>query len=300
MKLRRTTIFVPGTNSEDEAREIIKTCGADIVCLDLEDTVVSARKGEARISLVKLLNEDIWGETIPAIRINAISTQFAEDDIVQVVGGAGDKIETIFLSKPEGVEEIHWLDNLIEKVAKENGISTNIGYVVGVESAAVLTYIDDYCTASPNVQGLGFAIGDLSTSLGVSISSYILNRDIYPGDLFHFYKSRLILAARTHGLWAMDGPWPVVNDHVTLAEDARWGAIMGFDGKLVLVPAQIKTVHEAYRPSDVEIEYAESMLAELARMESVGSASGVKGEHFIDPVVAGHARATLARAKAPI
>jgi citrate lyase subunit beta/citryl-CoA lyase len=300
MKLRRTTIFVPGTISEDEAREIIKTCGADIVCLDLEDTVVAARKGEARKSLVKLLNEDIWGETIPAIRINAISTGFAEDDIIEVVGGAGDKIESILMSKPESVDEIKWLDNLIEKVAKDNGISTNIGYIVGVESAAVLTYIDDYCTASPNVQGLGFAIGDLSTSLGIQVSSYMMNRDIYPGDLYHFHKSRIILAARTHGLWAMDGPWPVVSDLVTLEEDARWGAVMGFDGKLVLVPSQIKTVHKAYRPSEAEIEYAETMLAELARMETEGSASGVTGEHFIDPVVAGHARATLARAKAPI
>ena len=99
---------------------------------------------------------------------------------------------------------------------------------------------------------------------------------------------------------AIDAPWPVVNDHATLAQDARWGALMGFDGKLVLVPDQVKVVHEAYRPSAAQLAYAQRVLAEMDRMMADGDGAGVVGDQFLDPVVIGPARATVARAAAPI
>lgn len=300
MKLRRTTLFIPGTQGEDEARKTIQTCGADVICLDLEDTVVHARKAEARQSVVRLLNEDIWGRSIRAVRINAISTPYAEDDIVEIFRGAGDRVESLLLSKPESVEEIHWLDSLIARIRDEKGFARKIGYLVAVESAQVLTNIDSYAACSPNVEGFGFAIGDLSTSLGIHVSAYLQDPSMYPGDLFHFHRSRIILAARTHGLWAMDAPWPMVNDHVKLAEDARWGSIMGFEGKLVLTPEQIPIVHKAYRPTESELVHATNMLVEMERMKNAGFASGVMGGTFLDPVVIAHARATIDRAEAPL
>ena len=71
MRLRRTTLFIPGTLAEAQVRDMIATCGADLICLDLEDTVLPARKEEARQSIVGLLNEDIWGRSARAVRINA-------------------------------------------------------------------------------------------------------------------------------------------------------------------------------------------------------------------------------------
>ena len=299
-KLRRTTLFIPGTMPEDQVRETIRTCGADLICLDLEDTVIPARKAEAREAIVRMLHEDIWGRSARGVRINAVSSPFAEDDISVVVSGAGDRIDTLLLSKPESPDEILWIDRLIERIRAEHGGSGKIGYVVGVESARVLTDIDKFASCSPNVEALGFAIGDLSASLGVHISAYLQDRSLYPGDLFHFHRARIILAARTWGLWALDAPWPIINDHATLAEDARWGAMMGFDGKLVLVPAQVRTVHEAYRPTEAELAYARRMIETMERMEAAGDGAGVDGEQFVDPVVLAPARATIARAEAPL
>jgi citrate lyase subunit beta / citryl-CoA lyase len=296
MKLRRTTIFIPGTMAEDQMREMIGTCGADLICLDLEDTVIPARKAEAREMIVRLLNADIWGRAARAVRINAVSSSFAEDDIRVVVGGAGTRIDTLLLSKPESAEEILWIDGIIA----EYKLSNAIGYIVGIESAWALTHIDMLSSCSPNVEALGFAIGDLSASLGVNIGAYLQDRSRYPGDLFHFHRARIILAARTHGLWALDAPWPMINDHATLSEDTKWGAMMGFDGKLVLVPAQVRTVHEAYRPSDAELAYAGGVIAKLEEMEAGGEGSGVDGGQFIDPVVIAPARKTIARAEAPL
>jgi citrate lyase subunit beta / citryl-CoA lyase len=296
MKLRRTTIFIPGTMAEDQMREMIATCGADLICLDLEDTVIPARKAEARAMIVRLLNADIWGRAARAVRINAVSSPFAEEDIRAVVSGAGARIDTLLLSKPESAEEILWIDGIVA----EYKLSNAIGYIVGIESAWALTNIDMLSSCSPNVEALGFAIGDLSASLGVNIGAYLQDRSRYPGDLFHFHRARIILAARTHGLWALDAPWPMVNDHATLSEDAKWGAMMGFDGKLVLVPEQVRTVHEAYRPSDAELAYARGVIAKLEEMEAGGEGSGVDGGQFIDPVVIAPARKTIARAEAPL
>jgi citrate lyase subunit beta / citryl-CoA lyase len=296
MKLRRTTIFIPGTMAEDQMREMIGSCGADLICLDLEDTVIPARKAEAREMIVRLLNADIWGRAARAVRINAVSSPYAEDDIRVVVSGAGVRIDTLLLSKPESAEEILWIDGIIA----EYQLSHRIGYIVGIESAWALTHIDLLSSCSPNVEALGFAIGDLSASLGVNIGAYLQDRTRYPGDLFHFHRARIILAARTHGLWALDAPWPMVNDHATLSEDAKWGAMMGFDGKLVLVPAQVRTVHEAYRPTDAELAYARGVIAKLEEMEAGGEGSGVDGGQFIDPVVIAPARKIIARAEAPL
>jgi citrate lyase subunit beta / citryl-CoA lyase len=296
MKLRRTTIFIPGTMAEDQMRDMIGSCGADLICLDLEDTVIPARKAEAREMIVRLLNADIWGRAARAVRINAVSSPYAEDDIRVVVSGAGVRIDTLLLSKPESAEEILWIDGIIA----EYQLSHRIGYIVGIESAWALTHIDMLSSCSPNVEALGFAIGDLSASLGVNIGAYLQDRTRYPGDLFHFHRARIILAARTHGLWALDAPWPMVNDHATLSEDAKWGAMMGFDGKLVLVPAQVRTVHEAYRPTDAELAYARGVIAKLEEMEAGGEGSGVDGGQFIDPVVIAPARKIIARAEAPL
>jgi len=300
MKLRRTTIFVPGTMAEDQMREMISTCGADLICLDLEDTVIPSRKAEAREMIVRLLNADVWGRAARAVRINAVSSPFAEDDLRVVLSGAGARLDTILLSKPESAEEIHRIDGIVADLRGQHGLTNEIGYIVGIESAWALTNVDLLASCSPNVEALGFAIGDLSASLGVNIGGYLQDRSLYPGDMFHFHRARIILAARTYGLWALDAPWPMVNDHATLSEDAKWGAMMGFDGKLVLVPAQVRTVHEAYRPSESELAYAKGVIAKLEEMESAGDGSGVDDGQFLDPVVIAPARKTIARAEAPL
>jgi len=299
MKLRRTILFIPGTMEEERVRETISSCGADLICLDLEDTVVPERKAYARDVIVRLLNEDIWGRAAKGVRINAAASEFAADDIRQVVGAAGELIDTLMLSKPETIGDILWVDEEIAKIRSTRELG-NIGYVVGIESPRALSDIDALASCSPNVEALGFAIGDLSASLGINIAAFLRDRSLYPGDLFHFHRARIILAARTYGLWALDAPWPNINDHATLAEDTRWGLMMGFDGKLVLAPSQVRTVHEVYRPSESELAYARQVLAGLEKLNQSGFGSGVVDGQFIDPVVVTPARRTIARAEAPL
>lgn len=300
MKLRRTTLLIPGSLNMEQQRERIQACGADMICLDLEDTVAPAKKAEAREAIVHLLNEDIWGRSARAVRINAAASEWAAADLEVIVAGAGGRIDTLFLSKPDTIGDIRAIDDRLAALAQRRFPTDHIGYVVGIESARALTNIDALLASSRHVEAVGFAIGDLSASLHVNISAYLMDRSLYPGDLFHFHRARIVLAARTHGLWALDAPWPMINDHATLAEDARWGAMMGFDGKLVLSPEQVRIVHEAYRPSEADTARAKSILAKMEQLRAASEGAGTIDGEFLDPVVIEPARATLARAEAPL
>jgi citrate lyase subunit beta/citryl-CoA lyase len=246
-----------------------------------------------------MLHEDIWGRSAKAVRINAVSSPFASDDIATVVGKAGGKLDTIFLSKPETVDEIQWLDGKL---------------------AAIVPWQDRKCDRLCRWHRIGPGSHQYrqarlllcqyrSTGLcdwRPECIAWCAYRRLYYGPVslsggpVPFHRARIILAARTYGLWALDAPWPIINDHATLAQDARWGAMMGFDGKLVLAPEQVRVVHEAYRPTSAELERARMVLAQMEAMQAAGDGSGMAGGEFLDPVVIAPAMATIARAEAPL
>lgn len=303
MALRRSVMFVSTAQPESQLREIISTCGADLVCLDLEDTVPPAQKPAARRLIARLLKEDIWGRSDRAVRINAVSSPWAHDDIVEVLTGSGCRLDTLICSKVESAHEVWWIDHLVQQVVQRTGAAgkENIKLSIGIETAGALTYIDQLATASKRIESLGFAIGDLSISLGIRVATFLKDRRCYPGDPFHFVRSRINLAAKTHGLQALDGPWPIISDHAALDEDARWAAMLGFDGKIALHVDQIKVIHQAYRPTEAEIVHAQNVLAVIEKMTSEGKGAGVLDDgEFLDLVTIGLARATLERAQAPL
>ncbi len=301
MPLRRSTLFVPGSMDEDAQRRIISSCGADLVCLDLEDTVVPPRKAEARGTIARLLAEDIWGRSDRAVRINAATSPYAKDDLEAVLTGAAGRVDTILTSKGDTADEVRWVDDQITRIGRVGGFAhEHIKLCIGIESARALADIDQIASASPRLECLGFAIGDLSISLGVPVAVYMKDRSTYPGDLFHFHRARIVLAAKANGLLTMDAPWPIVNDHVTLAEDARWGMMMGFDGKLALVPEQVPVIHQAYRPTPEQIAHAEWTMEQCRKSAAAGDGSVTADGEFIDPVVIGFAEKTLRRAAAPL
>ena len=299
MALRRSVLLATGED-EQQLKTVIRNSNADMICLDLEDTVAPSRKKQARERVARLLTMDIWGRSARAFRINAFDTPYAYDDLVDVLTVAKGRVDTIFLSKVESEREVWWADQLITRVASEQGFESDIKLCVGIETARALSDIDRIAASSPRIEMLGFAIGDLSISLGVRIGAYLHERSTYPGDLNHFARSRINLAAKANGLQTLDGPWPNINDHATLAEDARWGAMLGMDGKLALAADQVRVIHEAYRPSAAEIEWAERMLERVRQSAEAGHGSGTVDGQFFDPVTVGLARATLARAAAPL
>jgi len=299
MTFRRSVLLLSGEDI-DVLRQAITASSADMICLDLEDTVAPSQKVQARERIVQLLTENIWGRSQRAVRINSLSSPYIEDDLDEVLRGSAGAIDALFLSKVESANDVVWVDRAVSQLSEIVNFKRRITLCAGIESARALTDIDKIASSSDRLDSLGFAIGDLSISLGVRIGAYLHDRSLYPGDIHHFAKSRINLAAKTHGLQALDGPWPIVNDRATLIEDTRWGAMLGFDGKMALAEQQVKTIHEVYRPSQGEIDHANKMLDLYAKSVSAGRGAGVVEGEFMDPVTVGLARATIARAQVPI
>jgi len=299
MALRRSVLLVGGDDEATQRRAITQG-GADLVCLDLEDTVVPDRKPAARAQIARLLAEDIWGRTARAYRINAASTPWWRDDLLEVLRPARGRVDTVFLSKVDTPDDVRCVDEVLEQLTRELGLKHTIRMTVGIETAQALTAIDAIASASKRIESLGFAIGDLSTSLGVRVGPYLHNRALYPGDLFHFVKSRINLAAKTNGLLSLDGPWPMINDHATLAEDARWGAMLGLDGKMALAIEQVRVIHEAYRPTEAELTRARMLVQKYEEAVAQGRGHGLVNGEFIDLVTLAHARDTISRSEAPL
>jgi citrate lyase subunit beta/citryl-CoA lyase len=298
MALRRSVLLVGGNDEATQRAGIASN--ADVVCLDLEDTVAPERKAFARGQIARLLAEDIWGRSARAYRINGVSTPYAHADIVDVVTACKGHVDIIFMSKVESDHDVWWADQLLTKLSSELGLTHTIRLAVGIESAKALTRVDAIASASPRIEALGFAIGDLNISLGVRIGQYLHDRSLYPGDLNHFTRSRINLAAKSNGLLAIDGPWPMINDHATLDQDARWGAMLGYDGKIALSADQIPVIHEAFRPTPTEVARAELLIRKFNEAAARGEAHGLVDGEFIDPVTLGLMRATLEKAAAPL
>jgi citrate lyase subunit beta/citryl-CoA lyase len=124
-----------------------------------------------------------------------------------------------------------------------------------------LQRVDEIAAASPRLEALTFGPGDLSASLGLGQLSIGTLDSGYPGDVWHYALMRILVAARSNGLLAIDGPFAAFADLAGLEASAQRTAALGFDGKWVIHPSQIETVNRAYSPDPLVFARAEGILA---------------------------------------
>jgi citrate lyase subunit beta/citryl-CoA lyase len=179
-----------------------------------------------------------------------------------VVESAGDRLDTIYLPKVESPADVQFADRLLDQIEQARDFPRGrIGLEVLVESAAGLQRVDEIAAASPRLEALTFGPGDLSASLGLGQLSIGTLASGYPGDVWHYALMRILVAARTNGLLAIDGPYAAFADLAGLETSAQRTAALGFDGKWVIHPSQIETVNRVYSPDPLVFARAEGILA---------------------------------------
>ena len=249
MRSRRSTLAVPGSNR----RFLEKAQGlpADEVFLDLEDAVAPAAKPAARQAVAQALRDGGWGGRVMAVRINDATTAWAYRDVVDVVEQAGPHLDAIVLPKVTGPGHVVWLDLLLGPIEQAMGYQGGaIGIEAQIEDARGLAAVDAIAAASPRLAALVFGPADFMASLGMrSLDIGAQPAGYAGGDAFHYPLLRLLVAARAHGLQAIDGPYAAIADTEGLARAAASVAALGFDGKWVLHPGQVGPVNEAFSPS---------------------------------------------------
>jgi citrate lyase subunit beta / citryl-CoA lyase len=281
---RRSCLAVPGSSLKmlDKARGL----PADQVFLDLEDAVAPLAKPEARKNVVAALNEGGWQGRTRVVRINDATTPWAYRDVIEVVEEAGANVDCVMLPKVQSAEHVAWLDLTLGQLEASLGLPAGrIGIEAQIETARGLVNVDAIAAASARTETIIFGPADFMASINMrSLTVGALHPD-YPGDPFHSVLMRILVAARTHDLQAIDGPYLQIRDVDGFRAVARRSAALGFDGKWVLHPGQIEAANEVYSPAQEDYDRAERILDayDHATSEAGGRLGAVMlGDEMID------------------
>ena len=274
---RRSLLYVPGNSAA-----LVKGAGLfspDVLVYDLEDAVALAEKDAARL----LVREALQAAPLcnphgceRMVRINGLETPFWADDLACVMPAGPDAIR---LPKVESPEQVVQLAEALARAEKEHRLPRGRTQIVAIlETVRGVARVEAIAAAHPRLTALTLGAEDFTRDLGTSRSR--------GGEELMHARGRLVLAARDAGLQAIDTVFSDVNDDEGLLAETRRVKQLGFDGKSVIHPRQIRLVHHVFDPSADEIEHAQRVVAaaDKARREGAGVVA-LDGRMVDTPVV---------------
>lgn len=286
-RLRRSELSTPGTSEKMIAKAA--RSDADLVFLDLEDAVAPAAKVGARATIVAGLRNLDWGKKVRACRINGVETVWCHDDIIEIVTGAGRHLDVIILPKVKAPRDVWFVDNLLTQLENKLDLPVGgIGIEVLIEETEALARVEEIAACSPRLEALILGVGDLSASQGVRAAHVGATTDdlegeiAYPGDMWHYARSRMIVAARANGLDPIDGPYANISYPDGYRREASWSATLGGVGKWCIHPSQIPIANEVFAPTDDEVKTALETVYAVRRAEDGGQGAASMGGMMID------------------
>jgi citrate lyase subunit beta/citryl-CoA lyase len=272
---QRACLSVPGSDPGKLAKA--GSLGADEVVVDLEDSVAPARKDAARENLRKLSGQ-------VTVRVNATGTPWCHLDVIACAQSGA--VRSIVVPKVESAGDLAFVDRLLDGAEAAAGGGTRIGVQALIETPAGLARLPEIAAASRRLEALILGYADLNASLGRPAES----TDV--PDIWIPAQHAVLVAARTHGLAAIDGPYLRVEDDESFRASARHARAFGFDGKWAIHPRQLAFLVETFTPAPAEVDHARAVLAAL---DGSGGVAALDGQ-MLDEAIAVSARSVLARA----
>jgi citrate lyase subunit beta/citryl-CoA lyase len=267
-RARRVQLSTPGSSEKMIAKAVASA--ADHVFLDLEDAVAPNQKAAARQKIVNALNDLDWGRKVRCVRINDLSTPYALDDIVEIVTGAGPRLDTLMMTKVMSPSDIEFVDRLLGMLERKLHLPHPIGLEALIEEVQGLQNVDSIARASPRLECLIFGMGDFSASMGIDLATAIGNTEGYPGDIWHYARFRLVMACRAAGIDPVDGPYADFRNDTGYREECRRAGILGCVGKWAIHPNQIPLALAAFSPDPGKIAEARRLVEAYAAAEAEG------------------------------
>jgi len=287
-RLHRSELAVPGINPR--MLEKAPAAGADVVFLDLEDSVAPNDKEQARRNVISALNSYDWSGCSVSVRINGLDTHFCYRDIVEVVEQAGDKLDTILIPKVNTPSDILFVSTLLEQIEAAKGLP-QINLHILIETAMGMANVEQIAQTCPErLEAMVFGVADYAastqahtTQMGGANPDYAVlthpdeegRRQRHWGDQWHFAMARMIVACRAYGLRPVDGPFGNIQDPDGYVSVARAFAALGGEGKWAIHPSQIELANQVFTPEVREVERARRILQAMrdAAAEGKGAVS---------------------------
>ena len=279
---RRSCLSVPGSSERFLAKA--PSVPADMVFLDLEDSVAPLEKESARAKVVDAIKNEDWGDRVLCVRINAWDTKWTYGDVIEVVGRAGERLEEVMLPKVQSAAEVAALDMLLTQVEANSGLAPgHIGIEAQIETARGLIEVENICAASPRLETIIFGPADFAASMEMPVLTGGVQIPEYPGDHFHYVFNKILMAGRANGLQVIDGPYLKVRDPEGFRDYCQRTRTLGYDGKWALHPDQVTILNELFSPTQEQFDHAHDLL-EAYRNATEGERKGAVmfGDEMID------------------
>jgi citrate lyase subunit beta/citryl-CoA lyase/malyl-CoA/(S)-citramalyl-CoA lyase len=272
MKPRRTVLSVPG--HIEKMHHKASQSRADVIMLDLEDSVPVDQKIAARQQVIKSLRSLDWQEKVVTFRCNPIDTPFGYRDLLEVAESVGNRLDAVVIPKVNHAGDVVFADRLLGGIELNKGLDNSIGIEASIETAPGLECASTIAQASRRLKTLVFGIADYSASIGaklVSISGHgEKEEEIYSGHRWHFVLSRIVMTAKTYGLAAIDAPYGNFRDEEGLKRSAATAAALGCDGKWAIHPDQVEPINAIFSPTPEDIKRAFKVLSAFKKAQREG------------------------------
>ena len=285
----RCQLFGPGSNPKLLPK--MAASAADVVNLDLEDSVAPDDKTAARRNVVAALSEVDWGGKHVAVRINALDTEWWDRDVALLVEEGGDRLDQIMIPKVGNAADVYAVDALLTAAEKRAGRTRPVALEVIIESAAGIAHVEEIAAASPRLQAMSLGAADFAASMGMQTTGiggtqadyYMLHGGArhYP-DPWHWAQTAIVAACRTHGILPVDGPFGDFSDDEGFRAQARRSAVLGMVGKWAIHPRQIALANEVFTPSGEAVAEAREILAAMEAARARGEGATVYKGRLVD------------------
>ncbi len=283
LRLCRSQLFVPCIRPA--LFEKAAAGPADVISLDLEDSVAPADKPEARRNLIQALHDVDFGEKTVSMRINGLDTPWCYRDVIDVLEQGGERLDMIMIPKVGTAADVYAIDMLVTQVEAAVGRKKPIRLELIIESAMGLENIVAIAGASKRLDALHFGAADFAASTGMRTTNiggpnpdYLILTDpdeegvraAHWQDLWHYPMMRMVAAARMHGLRPIDGPFGNYGDAEGFRAQARRSAILGCEGKWAIHPSQVALANEIFTPPAEEVAKARRIVKEMKKGHAGG------------------------------
>jgi malyl-CoA/(S)-citramalyl-CoA lyase len=267
------------------------TSAADVINLDLEDSVAPDDKAEARKNIIAAIGDIDWGKKTLSVRINGLDTPFWYRDVVDLLENASDRLDQIMIPKVGNAADIYAVDALVSSIEAAKGRRKRIALEVIIETAAGIAHVEEIAAASPRLQAMSLGAADFAASMGMQTTgiggtqeNYYMVRDgqKYWPDPWHWAQAAIVAACRTHGVLTVDGPFGDFSDDEGFRAQARRSATLGMVGKWAIHPKQVALANEVFTPSEAAVAEAREILAAMAEAQRTGQGAAVYKGRLVD------------------
>lgn len=288
-RLNRCQLFGPGSRAS--LFEKMAQSDADVINIDLEDSVAPDDKEKARKDTIQAIGDVDWGTKTLSVRINGLDTPFWYRDVVDLLEQASERLDQIMIPKAGNASDIYAVDAVVSAIEKAKGRSKRINFEAIIETSAGICHVEEIAAASPRMQAISLGAADFAASMGMATTgiggtqeNYYMHREgqKYWSDPWHWAQANIVAACRTHGLLPVDGPFGDFSDKEGYLAQARRSATLGMVGKWAIHPSQIALANDVFSPSEAAVTEAREILAAMEEAKRAGQGATVYKGRLVD------------------